>query len=994
MVNSPATSVSPSRRLAVCAGIAVALTVLAATLAGADAWDERLEGTLPLIPSYTLEVPDPMSGVSSVQAETGEIALRCDDQSPASRMGRINRGNWSDVRGVTLHTRVRFGAGGADTMGLQINDGIASGRIGLRYTSGSLNVRTATPDAGSPASLPLDLNQWIELWIRVFNGRYWLYIFGDSGWTLASQGIASASGGVVYMGSLSASGYGSMEVDFWRLNTDGGYDPADPAAPCVQPATSPSVAPLAAVVEPGGATQIVVSPSERNVSYQLRRGAIDVGPRVTGTGGAIYLPTGVINASSEFSVIASASTGAACSVALEQTATVLAGRPVSTIAQARAFPDGETVSLPPKPVSASAGQSYWLQEPDRSSAIRVLSGALPAPGSLRQVTGILSTADGERRILVISEAHADEGDPVTALKMRSSWAGGRAFNEHTPGVEGGIGVNTIGLLAEVWGSLTASQEALFYLDDGCALSDGTEMAGSLARGLRVLGWPEQSVAGAFNRVVGPITTFADAQGKIRPAILQTAPGCVPPATDSAVTVDNSVVCPGQATVVRVHSTESGVWYQLRKGPQLADAGAPVQGNGAVIALPTGPCTESTVFDVLATRDRSFCSARLATRPAIAVHTPPASGLHVSASHNPIDPGGSTVFTVDLSQAGVSYQLLKDGVPAGGPAGGTGGSIALPSGAVWATSQFTIRATANATGCQTILDTAITIAVNDPLAPYSKVGLHVVCGPRPGYLELLQKCSNALHPVRVIKCVDDFSPAYDAKQVNKYTLTVGRINEAGSVNLGGLDEYVGQPPAAVAAFYYSLVKPTWQANPWIDVWEACNEWSWHWAWQADFYIALMDLAEADGFKVALWSASVGNPPEEYYPDIARACARAAAHGGHMLSLHEYGLWAPPGEQYALLSNAGPYLVTRYRLLYDYLEDHNAVIPLVLTETGQEGGYSFVGTDVFMMDYIWYDLEMKKDPYVIGCAAWLLGDCGWGGVSCAPALPALGDYISTH
>jgi hypothetical protein len=192
----------------------------------------------------------------------------------------------------------------------------------------------------------------------------------------------------------------------------------------------------------------------------------------------------------------------------------------------------------------------------------------------------------------------------------------------------------------------------------------------------------------------------------------------------------------------------------------------------------------------------------------------------------------------------------------------------------------------------------------------------------------------------------------------------------------------QTAQEAAQVYYDLVKPIWQLNPVIDVWEAFNEFSWHWGWQADFYITLMDLAEADGYRVGLWSTSAGNPPEEFYPDIARACRRAKEHGHHILCLHEYN-WD------GLLRDAPKNLVTRYRGLYKYLEQADAVIPLVITEAGENAGGGFTGVDVFMDDFAWYDRQLNKDNYVIGCAAWTLGD--WNGANFQAALPALADYI---
>ncbi|MFN8597740.1 MAG: hypothetical protein U0559_16345 [Anaerolineae bacterium] len=63
------------------------------------------------------------------------------------------------------------------------------------------------------------------------------------------------------------------------------------------------------------------------------------------------------------------------------------------------------------------------------------------------------------------------------------------------------------------------------------------------------------------------------------------------------------------------------------------------------------------------------------------------------------------------------------------------------------------------------------------------------------------------------------------------------------------------------------KPTWKLNPVIDVWRL-NERPNHWGWQADFYIALMDLHEADGYRLGLWSQSAGIRLEDARPEIAR------------------------------------------------------------------------------------------------------------------------------
>jgi hypothetical protein len=101
------------------------------------------------------------------------------------------------------------------------------------------------------------------------------------------------------------------------------------------------------------------------------------------------------------------------------------------------------------------------------------------------------------------------------------------------------------------------------------------------------------------------------------------------------------------------------------------------------------------------------------------------------------------------------------------------------------------------------------------------------------------------------------------------------------------------------------------------------------------------------------------------------------------LHEYGLDG-------LLKDAPKSLVTRYRQLYKYLEQADAVIPLVISEAGENAGGGFTSVDVFMEDFAWYDRQLSKDDYVTGCAAWTLGD--WSGANFQAALPALADYIT--
>lgn len=309
---------------------------------------------------------------------------------------------------------------------------------------------------------------------------------------------------------------------------------------------------------------------------------------------------------------------------------------------------------------------------------------------------------------------------------------------------------------------------------------------------------------------------------------------------------------------------------------------------------------------------------------------------------------------------------------------------------------------------------------------SQAGTHIVLGPRNGYGEFVRAIAAAGQTLATVKCVDDFGAAAEAKAENRDTTTIGRVNEGPQ----GQDMQAWEPQQyasaqAAASLYYALVKPKWMKNPFIDVWETFNEYSGNWSWQADFYCALMDLAEADGYRLGLWCTSGGNPPlpnldvpklryissvenrnlalvsrtpramaigsagmsEQPWEAIARACRRAKqSDKGHLLCVHEYA-W------HGLLKDAwGNGVVGRYEALHDYLVSVDADIPMAITECGQNGGGGFVGVDQFLLDVEWCDAKWMAAPYLAGVALWTLGR--WSGANFQDALPRLAEYIIAH
>lgn len=142
-----------------------------------------------------------------------------------------------------------------------------------------------------------------------------------------------------------------------------------------------------------------------------------------------------------------------------------------------------SVTLTGKVVSAGKsefGTFMYVQEPDRSSGLRINTGSLQTNaviGSVVTVTGTLDSASGER--VVTSPTITPTGSTTNPrpVAMLNKMVGGDWLNTNTPGVTGGAGLNNICLLVNTWGRVTYIGTDYFYMDDGCRLDDGSGRTG-------------------------------------------------------------------------------------------------------------------------------------------------------------------------------------------------------------------------------------------------------------------------------------------------------------------------------------------------------------------------------------------------------------------------------------------------------------------------------------------------------------------------------------
>jgi hypothetical protein len=222
----------------------------------------------------------------------------------------------------------------------------------------------------------------------------------------------------------------------------------------------------------------------------------------------------------------------------------------------------------------------------------------------------------------------------------------------------------------------------------------------------------------------------------------------------------------------------------------------------------------------------------------------------------------------------------------------------------------------------------------------------------------------------VKFVADPGPALLVKDTAPGTWVVGRYIDGES---GNYEWYRPDMPVEWQAQQrMQQLMPLWEFHRHsIDYWEIVNEQDpegaeGH-ARMAEFFIRTMDIAEANGYKLALFSYSTGVPePHEWDAIAATGVFERAAAGGHALSLHEYGTYPP---------DMGAHLC-RYRDLYErHILPRKLDIPLYITEYAAWIHLLDQGTDWLWSQLVEYDRQVRQDPYMAGVHIYSVGPGPW-------------------
>lgn len=349
----------------------------------------------------------------------------------------------------------------------------------------------------------------------------------------------------------------------------------------------------------GQSTTISVLGPQVGVNYQLRNslGNISVGNPVPGGGGAINLPTGPVNVTTNFNVLATfVSTGCSQQLNTTQTITVNPLPDSSLVVGATSDAICSGTSTQVTVAGTETGVSYQLRNNSGN-------GAVGAPiagngGTIQLPTGVLnSTTTFNVFATVNSTGCAQQLSATKTITVTTAPDAGLAVGATASTICPGNS-STITVVDSVVGVTYQLRRD----------SDNSNVGGAVAGTGGTIELPTGVLTATTTFNV--LATVSGSTCSEQLSATQTITVDSPPDNSLDVGATDAAVCPGTATNITVAGSVAGVSYQLRNNLNDALVGSSVAGTGGTIQLPTGSLTTSTTFNVLATTDATGCVAEL------------------------------------------------------------------------------------------------------------------------------------------------------------------------------------------------------------------------------------------------------------------------------------------------------------------------------------------------------------------------------------------------
>jgi len=275
---------------------------------------------------------------------------------------------------------------------------------------------------------------------------------------------------------------------------------------------------------------------------------------------------------------------------------------------------------------------------------------------------------------------------------------------------------------------------------------------------------------------------------------------------------------------------------------------------------------------------------------------------------------------------------------------------------------------------------------------SRLGVHIIQGPRNYYGDLLSRCAGAGSPVPLVKVVEVGDALKEAKEYSRDTLTVFRTKVAGDVPGGNFPNAFHTDAASLARGWMNKLLPVWlERAGYTDYFESINESVPQSASAAEylgeFEAECANIAQRElGARLCAFNFASGSPDLKLWDTLAPFVGHIHSLGG-AVGLHMYGLNGS-------FTNS-PDHVFRHREILSRLSKLGVFCRILFTECAPHfGGHEWGGSEFFMQQCQWLDKALADDT--IGpVALFTLGGIGeWKNANFQDILPQLADWIIAH
>jgi uncharacterized protein YjdB len=439
-----------------------------------------------------------------------------------------------------------------------------------------------------------------------------------------------------------------------------------------------------------GGTGVLVGLTASNlgVNYQLYNGALPTGPLVAGTGLAISF--GLQTTAGTYTVVATnPSTGCTNNMAGSAIVAVNTLPTAFTVSGSGNYCLGGT-GVPVLLSNSVVGVNYQLfngvttvGSPMAGTGSGLNFGPQTAPGTYTVVATNATTGCSNNML-----GSAVIG--INPLPAVFTVTGGGMFCSGGTGLHVGLSGSVSGTTYQLFSGLVPAGAPV--PGTGGALDFGSFPSGTYTVVATI------TATGCTNNMSGSVTV-----------IVGTAPALF------TISGGGNYCASGTGVHVGMVGSATGVNYQLYNG--ALPVGAPVTGTGG--ALDFGLQTAAGTYTVIGTVISTGCAATMTGSTTITIL--PAPTVHNVTGGGGLCPGGSGVAVgLDVSNAGISYQLYNGGTAVGAPVLGSGG-LPITFGLQTTPGTYTVIGTNTTTGCSGPMTGSVVVSINPLPIIYNVTG---------------------------------------------------------------------------------------------------------------------------------------------------------------------------------------------------------------------------------------------------------------------------------